>query len=433
MRTYVVIWVGEVASTVGSALTSFALGIWIYEKTGSVSLLTFNMLAYVLPNLLLSPVAGVIADRWHRKWVMVMGDAGVALTTLGVFLLITSDTLQIWHVYILTACASAFGSLQWPAYAAAIPLIVPKEQLGRASAMSQASEALGEMASPFIAGSLYVMGGVGLKGIIFIDFATFVFSTITLILARIPRHKRTIEVEQQQNSILQDMRLGWQYIAQRPGLLGLMIYFTALNFLEEFVYPLSQPLLLETATPDAAGSAMSKMAVGMVLGIAVMAIWGGPKRRANGILIPGILSGLAIALAGLRPSLTLITVAGFSYFALLPIIQGSDQALWQTKVAQDAQGRVFAMQNVIVTSISPVALLLAGPLADGIFEPVLSEGGLLSGSVGQIVGVGPGRGIGLFIVLLGLLSAIVSLAAYLNPRIRRVEDELPDAEMAVEA
>jgi DHA3 family macrolide efflux protein-like MFS transporter len=171
----------------------------------------------------------------------------------------------------------------------------------------------------------------------------------------------------------------------------------------------------------------------MFIGIAVMGIWGGPKRRIRGILIPGMVSGLVIASAGLRPSLTLITVAGFGYYALLPIIEGSDQALWQTKVAADMQGRVFAMQSVIVSSIKPLALLLVGPLADRVFEPALSQHGLLSGSVGQIIGVGPGRGIALFITILGVISAGVSLAAYLHPRVRRVEDEIPDAQITVEA
>jgi DHA3 family macrolide efflux protein-like MFS transporter len=433
MRKYFIIWVGEVASTSGSALTSFALGIWIYEKTDSVSMLTLNMLAFVVPDLLFTPLAGVIADRWNRKWVMVMGDAGVAVTTLIVFLLATGGHLRIWHVYVLTAVGSTLGSLQWPAYSAAIPLIVPKQHLGRASALSQAGEGLAEMLSPMIAGSLYVMSGVGLKGILFIDFATFIFSTLMLLIVPIPRHKPTVETQGEQASVLQDIRQGWQYIAQRPGRLGLLLYFAALNFFVEFMYPLAQPLLLETGSPDAAGEAMSKMAVGMFIGIAVMGIWGGPKRRIRGILIPGMVSGLVIASAGLRPSLALITVAGFGYYALLPIIQGSDQALWQTKVAADMQGRVFAMQSVIASSVKPLALLLVGPLADGVFEPALSQHGLLSGSVGQIIGVGPGRGIALFISILGVISAGVSLAAYLHPRVRQVEDEIPDAQIIVEA
>jgi MFS transporter, DHA3 family, macrolide efflux protein len=431
MRKYLIIWIGEVASTLGSGLTSFALGVWIYEQTNSVSMLTLNMLAYVLPHLLFTPIAGVIADRWNRKLVIVIGDTGVALTALVVFLLIVTGNLRIGYVYILTTIAATIGTLQWPAYSALIPLIVPKPHLGRASALSQASEGLAEMVSPMLAGSLYVMSGVGLKGVLFIDFATFIFSTIMLLIVPIPRHKQTVDNSSTQNtSIVHDMRIGWRYIIERPGLLGLLVYFAALNFFIEFMYPLAQPLLFETTSPDAAGAAMSQMAVGMVLGVAVMGIWGGPKRRIRGILIPGILSGLVIATAGLRPSLALITGAGFGYYVLLPIIKGSNQALWQTKVDEGIQGRVFAMQDLIASSVQPLALLMAGPLADRVFEPAMSEHGRLAGSVGAIIGVGPGRGIALLIIVIGILSAGAALAAFLNPRIRRVEDEIPDAELS---
>jgi DHA3 family macrolide efflux protein-like MFS transporter len=437
MQKYLIIWVGEVASIVGSALTSFALGVWIYERTDSVSMLTLNMLAYVVPGLIFTPLAGVIADRWNRKWVMVMGDAGVALTTFCVFLLVTSHNLRIGYVYVLTAVSATFGTLQWPAYTAAIPLIVPKQHLGRASALSQAGEGLGETLAPLIAGSLYVMDSVGLRGILLIDFATFVFSTTMLLFVPIPHHlpatdpETQPEAENHKNSLVEDIRVGWRYIAQRPGLLGLLVYVALLNFLAEFMYPLAQPLLLQLASPDAAGSAMSKMAVGMFIGIAIMMIWGGPKRRIRGILIPGVISGLVIATAGLQPSLLLVTAAGFGYYTLVPIIQGSDEALWQTKVAADVQGRVFAIQGVIESSIRPLALLIAGPLADGVFEPALAKNGLLAGSVGQIIGVGPGRGIALFITILGVLSAVVALLAYLNPRVRHLEDEIPDADMMI--
>jgi DHA3 family macrolide efflux protein-like MFS transporter len=413
MRAYFIIWLGEVASTLGSALTSFALGLWIYEQTASVSWFTLSILSYTLPHLLMTPLAGVLADRWNRKWLIVLGDAGVALTTLGVFLLAASGHLRIGYVYALTVIAATFGALQWPAYVAAIPLIVPKDQLGRASALSQAGSALSEMLAPLLAGTLYGISAIGLRGILFIDFATFVFSTVTLLITPIPLHRRSIDSDAAPPTIWRDMLAGWQYIRRYPGLVGLLGYFAALNFFEEFMYPLAQPLLFNTTTPTGAGQAMSIMPIGMLVGIGVVGIGGGPKRHIHGILIPGILSGLVIAAAGLRPSITLITVAGFGYFALLPIIEASNQVLWQTKVAEDVQGRVFAMQDVIASSIGPVALLLAGPLADGVFEPSMQQGGLLADSVGQIIGVGPGRGL-----------------AYAHPRIRHVEDELPDTDGA---
>ncbi|HEX3050294.1 MAG TPA: MFS transporter [Aggregatilineaceae bacterium] len=427
MRKYLTIWVGEVASTVGSALTSFALGVWILEKTDSVSLFSLNLLLYAVCGLLVMPFAGVAADRWDRKTVIILGDAGAGLNSLVVFWLATSNQLEIWHVYILTGIGSALGMFQWPAYKAMIPMLVPAKQLGRASALSQVGDALAELLGPTIAGALYVMSGIGLRGILFIDFGTFLLATAILIFMPIPRHIPAIPDSKTHHSVIDDLRAGWQYIAQYPGLLGLLVYFVIFNFFLELIYPLALPLIFRIAEPDAAGQAMSKMAAGMFVGIAIMGIWGGPKRRIHAILIPGILSGLSIALAGLRPSLTLITVGGFGYYALLPIIQGADEALWQSKVVPHMQGRVLAIRSAISYSVRPVTLLLAGPLADHVFEPLMSESGALAGSVGEIFGVGPGRGVGLLITVLGLLSSVAAFTVYLHPQVRNVEEEMPDA------
>lgn len=434
MRTFLLIWIGEVASVTGSGLTAFALGLWIYEKTGSVSQFTITLLAYMIPHMLVTPFAGVLADRWNRKLIIILGDAGAGVGSLIIFLLAAGNTLQVWHIYAIVVLSSAAGSLQWPAYTATISQIVPKEHLGRASAMSQAGQALSELLSPLIAGSLYVMSSVGLRGILFIDFATFAFSTFTLIIAPIPPYKRHDEpADDTPHTVWRDLRAAWHYITRHPGLRWLLVAYATLHFLSDFIYPLTQPLLFETTTPARAGTAMSIMAVGMFIGIGIMTFGGGPQRRIRGILLPAIASSLAIACAGLRPSLPLIIAAGFAYFALQPIIEGSDRALWQTKIAADVQGRVFALQSMLASALSPIALLLTGPLTDYVFEPALRPGGALADSVGQIIGTGPGRGMALFIIIIGLLSALVALLAYLHPRIRLIDTEIPDAEILAES
>lgn len=443
MIKYLIIWIGQVASTVGSSLTSFALSLWIYDETGSVSLFALNLLAYNIPSLITKPFAGVLADRWHRKWLILGGDTGSALMTLIVFALASSNTLTIWHIYLLTAGNAVFISLQWPAYMSTIPLIVPQGQLGRASGMTQAGDAAGQLLGPLIAGSLYVMHGIGVRGILLIDFSTFILAVVTMLIVPIPRHKGTqaIRVNTLQpargmysmmrhefKNVFSEMKMAWEYVRVRTGLFYLLLYFTTINFLEEFMYPLAQPLLFEIAEPDEAGQAIFIMALGMVLGIGVMTIWGGPKRRMNGILIPGVVAGIGLSLLGLRPSLELMIVGGFLYFITLPIIEGSDQVIWQTKVAEEMQGRVFALTGMIATILNPLALIVAGPLSDYVFEPLLQPDGMLADSVGRIAGVGDGRGIGFFIVLLGVMASGISMLMYFNPTLRLLEDTLPDVE-----
>lgn len=166
-----------------------------------------------------------------------------------------------------------------------------------------------------------------------------------------------------------------------------------------------------------------------------MSLWGGPKRRIYGILGANLLMGAVLFLAGLPPSTFILGAAAFLFFFSSPITNGCSQAIWQSKTAPDVQGRVFAVRRMIAWASLPFAYLAAGPLADRIFEPLMAEGGLLADSVGQIIGIGVGRGIGLIFIILGFIILFAVLAAYLNPRLRRVEIELPDliADKPVEA
>ncbi len=166
----------------------------------------------------------------------------------------------------------------------------------------------------------------------------------------------------------------------------------------------------------------------MLVGTLVVSAWGGPKRRVHGVLAGMAVMGGFIMLFGIRPWIPLMAVAGFGAMLMSPIVNASSQALWQSKVAVDVQGRVFAVRRMIAWSVMPLAYVMAGPLADHVFNPLLVEGGAFANSlIGMIFGVGAGRGIGLFIAVIGLLSIVVSLSGYLYPRTRLVEDELPDA------
>lgn len=425
MRTFIIIWSGQLVSLVGSGLTSFALGVWLYQETGSATLFALNMLFFVLPQMALSPFAGALVDRWDRRWAMALSDIGAALSTLFVVLVLQFGQLEVWHVYLATFINASFNTFQWPAYSAVTTLLVPKKHLGRAGGMVQAGQAISQIAAPAIAGALVI--AIGLKGVITIDFATCLFAVFTLLVIRVPRPETTAAGHEGRGSLLEEATYGWKYIRARPGLLGLLLYFASFNLLWGIADALLLPMVLALTTADVVGYLSSIVGLGMLAGTLVMSAWGGPKRRVVGVLGGGFLCGLFAMLIGLRPSLPLITGSAFCMLFLFPILNASSQALWQSKVEPDVQGRVFAVRRMIAMSVSPLAYVLAGPLADLVFEPLLAEGGTLAGSVGLLVGVGPGRGIGLLTVLMGVSVTLVSVMAYANPRIRLVEDEIPDA------
>jgi len=425
LTIFTIVWLGQCVSVIGSGLTSFALGVWIFERTGSATQFALIGLFAVLPRVLLSPLAGAIVDRWDRRRAMILSDTGAGFSTLFLFLLLFTNRLEIWHIYLIVGTSAAFSTVQWPAYTAATTLLVSKRNLGRANGMIQFGMAAADILAPALAGVL--MHTIRLEGVILIDFATFIFATVTLLLVRFPKPQSAIAGKAETIPLKQEFTFGWEYIYARQGLLGLLVFIAVVNFLWGMVGALIVPMILGFATSDKLGVIISIAGFGMLVGSLVMSIWGGPQRRINGVLRFEFLSGICFLLMGLRPSFWLIAIGAFGAHVTIAIVYGSNQAIWQSKVAPDVQGRVFAAQQMIAKAASPLAYLLAGPLADDLFEPLLAATGLLTESVGQIIGIGSGRGIGLLFIMMGMIKMAVTVVGHAHPRIRFVEDELPDA------
>ena len=425
MRVFTIVWLGQLVSLVGSGLTSFALGLWVYEHTGSVTQFALIGLFTALPNIVLSPLAGALVDRWDRRWAMILSDTGAGLCTLMVAFLFLTNRIEVWQIYLAAGASAAFGTFQWPAYSAATTLLVPKKHLGRANGMVQFGQAAAEILAPALAGVLVLTTRV--QGILLIDFVTFFFAVTTLLLIRFPGPETTTAAQARKDSLWREASYGWRFITARRGLLGLLVFFAVVKFLWGMVGALIAPMILGFTSADVLGAIISIAGGGMLAGSLLMSTWGGPKRRIDGVLHFELLSGLCFLLIGLRPSAWPVALGAFGAHLTIAIIYGSNQAIWQSKVPSNVQGRVFATQQMVAKSTTPLAYLIAGPLADKLFEPLLASDGPLTGSIGQITGVGPGRGIGLLFIVMGILKVAVTLGSYLYPRIRLVEDELPDA------
>jgi predicted MFS family arabinose efflux permease len=423
--TFLTIWLGQVVSLVGSGLTGFALGVWVFEQTGSATQFALIGLSAVLPRVILSPLAGAIVDRWDRRRVMILSDVGAGLSTLAIALLLWTVQLETWHIYALTLVNAAFGTLQWPAFAATTSLLVSKKNLGRANGLVQFGQAASEILAPALAGVL--MGSIQLEGVILIDVATFIFAVITLLLVRFPKPEASAERGPGRTTLWNDLTLGWRYISARPGLKGLLLFFTVVNFLWGMVGALITPMILSWTSSDELGLIIAIAGVGMFAGSLLMSVWGGPQRRINGVLSFELLSGICFMLIGLRPSFWLVAAGAFGAHVTIAVVFGSNQAIWQSKVAPEVQGRVFATQQMVARAAAPLAYLLAGPLADRVFNPLLTVDGPLASGIGQILGTGPGRGIGLIFLLMGAVKVAITLIGRSNPHVRHVEDEMPDA------
>jgi MFS family permease len=426
MRAFFTVWFGQLISVIGSQLTGFALGVWVYDQTRSVLWLALTQIALQAPFVLLSPVAGVLADRWNRRTAMIVSDFGGGLAVLAVAVLYISGRLLPWMVIPINFTMAAFNTLMWPAYTAAVTLLVPREQYGRANGFVQLGEALPQIAGPALGGALYV--AIHLGNMALIDFFTYLFSVLLmLLLVRIPNPPVTHEGRHgQEGSMWRQMRFGWDYILERKGLFSLLMFFLGINFTYGVMQPLFIPLILDNWKADVLGYISTIMGVGMLAGTLVMSAWGGGKRKVNTLLGAGLIGSLFVAGVGLRASIPWVMVCGFGFMFVEPLMNASSQAIWQAKVAPDVQGRVFGVRRTIAWSTQIVAPLLAAPLADYIFKPAMSAGGVFATILGPVIGVGPNRGVGLLISVLGLLSTGVVIVALASKTIRRVELDLPD-------
>ncbi|MCB0186524.1 MAG: MFS transporter [Caldilineaceae bacterium] len=411
-------------SGIGSSLSAFAFGVWVFQKTGSTTQFAVTTFAAVLPYALLAPIAGTFVDRWDRRSTMIGADSGQALVTAIIAWLLWHDQLAVWHLYIAAALSAIFGSFSGPAYSASTALLVPKEQLARVSGLGRFAWSGSRLLAPLLAGLLVV--AIGLTGIVLIDLATFLIALVGYGLIQIPQPPRT-QPTVTTPTFWQDLRFGWHYLLERPGLLGLVFMGGVLNLFNNIANTLQIPLVLSFADADAVGVVLTLSAGGSLVSGALMAAWGGPKRLLPGVMAFIAISGIGYTVAGLYPLVWLIA-AGFSVASLAGTGWGMLMtALEQRKVALDVQGRVFGTEGMIALLFESAAYPLAGLLADQIFEPAMGDGEWLATVLGPFVGVGAGRGMGVQILLMGCFVICTASIGVLVPRIRHMEQELPDA------
>jgi DHA3 family macrolide efflux protein-like MFS transporter len=409
-------------------MTGFAVTIWAYEKTNSATALAMLGFFFVAPMLIASPFAGAIVDRSNRKMMMMVSDIASGIATIVILILYTTGHLQIWHLFITNAVQGVFQSFQWPAYSAAITTMIPKEQYGRANGMLSLADTASNIFAPILAGAL--LGFIGLSGILLIDIATFMFAICALLLVFIPQPKITAEGRQAQGNILKEAFFGFQYILKRPPLLALQIVFLTGNFFVGIPMAVQAAMILANTANSAKSLAIvnSAGAVGGVIGGLVMSAWGGPKRRVHGVLFGWFISSLlGLVLMGLGRLTPIWMVAAFFGMFFIPIINGSNQAIWQAKVPPDLQGKVFSIRRLIAWFVSPLAMLIAGPLSDKILEPAMQDPqSTLAMATGWFMGTGPGRGMALLFVIGGCLAALVGLCGYIFRVLREADTLLPD-------
>ena len=426
MFGFTVVWFGQIISVLASLMTQFALTIWVFEMTGSVTALGLMQVFFITPFLLISPIAGVMVDRYDRKLMMMVSDLSAGLATVAILILQAAGKLEIWHLYAAAVFQGLGNTFQWPAYSAAISTMLDKRQYGRANGMMSLIEAGPGVVAPLLAGTLLPI--VKLTGILFMDVATFLVAIGLLFLVHIPQPPSTSVDIRKRGDLFRETTYGFQYILARPGLVGLLTVFLLGNFFSGIQLTLLPPMILSRTGNDSVmlGSVQSAGAVGAVIGGILMSLWGGFRRRIHGVLIGWILASLALAFLGIGRGSSFWIPAMLVGVLFFPLVNSSSQAIWQAKVPPDLQGRVFSSRRLIAWLTQPVTPLIAGVLADYILEPAMVSTNSFSQFFSGLVGTGPGAGMGLLTVFCCLICALVGLSGYFVPVIRDLEEVLPD-------
>jgi MFS family permease len=411
MRAFSLVWLGQVVSLLGSAMTWFAFTLWAWQKTGQATALSTISFFVFLPTVLFTPIAGALVDRWNRKLVMMLSDLATALGTLFVLILYLGGALQIWHLYLVGILAGFFTAFQYPAYNAAATTMLPKEHYARAQGMLGLATALSGILAPVLAAAL--LGVMNMTGIMLIDLATFLVAFGILLVVRVPQPTASALGQASRGKLWQETLFGFRYIRQSKSLWALTLLFVTANFFLAIAATLMAPLVLHGSGESRAALAtvQSVGAIGGVVGGALLSIWGGFKRRIRSVLLGGIGACLlGVLTLGLGRVVLVWAIGSFFFSFFEPFVEGGNMALWQSRVEADVQGRVFSARYLMVQIPYLLGILVSGPLAEYGLAP-LAEGG--SGIALAVILAAAG---GLFAFGLGATSNSV----------RRAEDLLPE-------
>jgi MFS transporter, DHA3 family, macrolide efflux protein len=431
LRPFITIWIGQLISILGSEITDFAITIWAWEITGKATPLSLILLFAKIPSIIAAIFAGVIVDRYNRKFLMFFGDTASCLSTVFLLILSLTNHLEIWHLYITAAVNGLFGYFQDLAYSSSISLLVPKQHYTRATVLNDYVSGFGaNIIAPALAGTLYYL--IGLQGIMAIDLLTFIIAIYLLSLVKIPQPITNINASENNNS-WQNLTFGFRYIIKQKSLVMMVIFIIIFYFIDRVISGIESPMILARSDNNTAifASVHAATAIGGAIGGVLLSIWGGFQRRIHGLLLGTILTFTSAIAFGLSntPPLWLIT----TFFAALfwPIIGSSEQSIWLAKIPSHIQGRVFAARFLMTQMPALIALGMTGILADRVFEPAMMPGGSLTPLLGGLFGTGLGSGMAVQYTLFAVGGVILGLSGYAFAQLRNIETILPDAEVEV--
>ncbi len=422
LRTFYILTITQVFSIIGSAMTTVAIGIRVFNDTGNSTPLLLASFFSALPLMIASSFAGVLVDRWNRRFILIATDLGQAISTALLLLSFSSGNFQLWHLYALSMLSGAFGMLQKPAMDASVTMLVPDNHRDRANTIRLITGPAAGVLAPVITGLVYSF--IGVTGVMVVDLATFVVAILVVISLEIPQPE-TFNATDQKVTVLEDFKAGFKFILERRILLYLMIYAAVINFLLSGPINLSTPYLITlTGSEKLLGILLGAMNMGIVVGGIIMMVWGGTRPRIHGIMIGLLIRSVWLGIYGIVRTPLMLGIALFFIFFTSPLVDASFMSILQAKVPPGMQGRVFAILFQMMYIANPLSLLITGPLADDVLEPAVGQPGW---QIFQpLVGSQDGSGMGLLMFIAAIFMFLSTALIYAWPKTRSLEADLPN-------
>ena len=398
---FLLLWVGEFISSIGGGMTSFGLGVYVFSKTGSATAMTMVTLVGFLPTILLGAPAGVLADRYDRRLLMMLGDGLSGLGVLFIFLCMLQGNAALWQICLGVGISAVFSSLMAPAYRATVTDLLTKEEYAKASGLVSLADSARYLISPVLAGILLAVSDM--KLILGIDIATFF---VTVAVTAVVKKGLVTKKQEEVSGFTQALKEGWQAITIKKGVLNLVLLASVMTCFMGFMQVLCEPMILSFCDSKTLGIAETICACGMLVSSLMLGMKGAKGSYVRMLWLALFGAGIAMAACGVVENIVLICIAGFLFFAMLPFANTALDYLTRTNIPVNLQGRAWGLIGVISQLGYIVAYVLAGVFADGI---------------GKKMQIGVGRGAAVVIIIAGILLSVTALFIINNQKIRELE------------
>ena len=405
LKSFIILWLTQSFSALGSAMTNFALVIWLYNRTGSATQTALLTVCSYAPYVVMSIFAGAISDKWNKKTIMLTCDSIAAICTISVFLLIKTDMLEIWHLYILNAVNGIMNTVQSPASDVATTLLIPKKHYQKASGMRSFSNSLVSILTPIFATALVSLAGI--ETVIFFDLLTFAIAFIILLF-----FIRVSEVEGKEDKkepVWKAAKSGITYLKGNKGILWMILFLSAINLIASFYNAALPAMVLSKSDENSLGMVTATVGIATLVGSVIATLYPKPKSRikvfCNCLFISMSTENFLLALGSNTFVWCLAAVLGWLF---IPLMSANYDVLFKTNVPVEMQGRVYSVRNTLQFFTIPLGYFLGGFLVDNVFEPFMAD--LDKGSMlVAVFGEGKGSGAALLFFLMGIAGVLVCL------------------------